>query len=99
MPIIVKALADRVIFASQTIGSETKFRSRPILMLEPILLGYLSSTAVGKADVASVQNCLKYLDTVAISHRLLQALSHHGMAKSVKFLLKNQPMLTSKVGL
>ena len=23
----------------------------------------------------------------------------HGMAKSVKFLLKNQPMLTSKIGL
>ena len=58
-------------------------------MLEPILLGYLSSTSVGKADVQSVQNCLKYLDTVAISQKLLQALSMHGMAKSVKFLLKN----------
>ena len=70
-PIVVKALADRVIFASQKLGGPVKLMSRPILMLEPILLGYLSSTSIGKADVASVQNCLKYLDTVSITQKLL----------------------------
>lgn len=53
-PIVVKALADRVVFASRKLGDPVKFFSRPILMLEPILLGYLSSTPVGKVDIESV---------------------------------------------
>ena len=50
-PIVVKALADRVVLASQKLGSPVKFLSRPIRMLEPILLGYLFSAPVGKVDV------------------------------------------------
>ena len=88
-PILVKALADRVVFASRKLGGLVKFFSRPMLMLEPILLGYLLSAPPGKLNVESVQNCLKYLDTVAISQKLLQALTSHGLMKSVKFLLKN----------
>ena len=41
------------------------------MMLEPILLGHLASVSVGKADVVALQSCLKYLDTVAISDKLL----------------------------
>ena len=67
VPIVVKALTDRVILASQTLSGHVEFVSRPIMMLEPILLGYLTSTALGKADVTSVQSCLKFIDTVAIS--------------------------------
>ena len=54
VPVIVKSLADRVIFASQSLNGAVKFMSRQMLMLEPILLGYLSATPIGKADVSSV---------------------------------------------
>ena len=44
-PALVKALSDRVIFASKKLGAETQFISRPLFMLESILLGYLSTTS------------------------------------------------------
>ena len=44
VPVIVKSLTDRVIFATQSLSGSVKFMSRPMLMLESILLGYLSST-------------------------------------------------------
>ena len=71
MPVVVKALADRVILASQSLSGQVEFLSRTIMMLEPILLGHLASVPVGKADVAALQSCLKYLDTVSISDKLL----------------------------
>ena len=46
-----------------------------------------------------MQNCLKYLDTVSISQRLHKALKAHGLAKSVKYMLANQPIMTNKFGL
>lgn len=54
LPIVVKALADRVIFAARKHAGSIRFYSRPMLMMEPILLGYLASTPVGKVDVESV---------------------------------------------
>ena len=51
IPIVVKALADRVILATQDLAGKVSFQSRPMLMLEPILLGYLSSVPQGKVEV------------------------------------------------
>ena len=71
---LVKALADRVILARKNLGCETKILSRSISLLEPLLLGYLSYVSVGRANLANVQDCLKYLDTNMISSDLLNAL-------------------------
>ena len=66
-PALVKALSDRIIFAQKKLGSETQFISRPIFMLESILLGYLSATSQSKMDVKAIQDCLRHLDTNLIS--------------------------------
>lgn len=44
------------------------------MMLECLLLGYLNSVSSYKLDLNLVTNCLKYLDTNAISGMLLRKL-------------------------
>ena len=83
MPVLVKALSDRVILAQRTINTkEMLIRTRPIFMLEPLLLGYLFSVPSAKIDVEAVQNCLKFMDTNAMSLNLIDAIAMHGLQKS-----------------
>ena len=88
-PVLVKALADRVVLASKKLGRETQFTSQPLFMLESILLGYLSTTSQSKMDVKAIQDCLRHLDTNLISQKLVQHLAGLGLDKSVNFIVKN----------
>jgi len=63
------ALSDRVLFATEDKSQATnvRFNVKAISMLEPLLLGYLSSLSQSKLyqdlDRILVQRCLTYLDS------------------------------------
>ena len=45
--------------------------TRQVLMLEPLLLGYLASNNKQPLDKTLIANCVTYLDTSMISHNLV----------------------------
>ena len=98
-PVLVKALSDRLIFVQKQVGKETQFITRPLFMLQPLLLGYLSSKNHTNVDTKAVQSCLRYLDTNAMSQTLIQYLSQLGLDESASFIVKNKPTTLDKVGM
>ena len=96
---IVGALSDRVLLAynGQSAEGDGKtqitFTVRAIPLLEPLLLGYLSSISQTKIkqelDVNLVQRACRYLDTNLISPALPRKLRQLGLLNSAIFLYQN----------
>lgn len=88
---LLAALSDRVVLSIQKSSERTRFEVKSMLMLEPLLLGYLNSVSSYRLDLALISNCMKYLDTNAISGQLAKKLTSLRLFAHLNLLHRNQP--------
>lgn len=89
--LILGALSDRLTLLTATGSLLTK----SVPLLEPLLLGYLTSTA--PPDLQIVRRCLQYLDTQCFSPSLLAALQSLRMANAAQFFVTNSQVSPGQV--
>ncbi len=68
------ALADRL-----TLISDSGITTRGVMMLEPLLIGYLEE---GGRDLNVISRFVTYMDTNMVSHRLLERLLKLGFKQT-----------------
>lgn len=83
-------LSDRMITARKE-SNRVKFETKPLCMLESLILGYLNGVSSYKLDLKLIANCLRYLDTNAISAQLLKKLKSLRLTQHANFLQRSQP--------
>ena len=74
--IIAYALSDRIVTA--LVGSQVQFLTKQVVMLEPLLMGYLAHARSESVEVGIVGKMLEYMDTSLISKNLISKLIESG---------------------
>lgn len=63
--------------------------TRSVMMMEPLVCGYVESSTTTKVNVDVLKRCMQYLDTNMLSERIVQGLVRAACMNSAWQVLNN----------